>query len=236
MATLEVSVQKRDQFGKNAMHRLRAAGTIPAVLYGHQEEPTSLGIAEIALKKVVQQGGNVILTLKIDGLKEPKTALIKEMQRHPISGKIVHVDFYQISMKDKITVRVPVQVVGQAQCVGIRDGGILEHHLREVEVRCLPSAIPDSFPADIAAMKVGVSLHVSDLPIPEGVELITAGRETVLSISAPTELKETVATPEAAAAVPAQPEVIGEKEREERRAATDKVKEEKQKEKEASKA
>lgn len=234
MATFELTVQPREVFGKNAMNRLRTGGSIPAVLYGHQESAISLTIADASLKSALQHGENVLLTLKIDGAKEPKTALIKEMQRHPISGKIIHLDLYQISMKEKITVRVPVQVTGEAACVGIRDGGILEHHLRDVEVRCLPASIPAFIPADIAEMKVGVSMHVSDLPMPDGVELLTSGGETVLSVTAPSEIVEAVVTP-AAEAGPTQPEVIGEKEREERRAATDKVKEEKQKEKEAAK-
>jgi len=232
MATCEMVVQKREIFGKNHMNRLRAQGLLPAVLYGHQETSLSLSMTEGALKKALQQGGpNVILSLALEGAKEPKTALIKEMQRDPITGKIIHVDLYQISLKDKITVRVPLQVVGLAECTGIRDGGILEHHLRDLEVRCLPTAIPASIPTDISGCKIGDSLHVSDLKIPEGVEVLTSKGEAVLSVTVPTEIVEAVpAAVDAAAAAPTQPEVIGEKEREERRAATDKAKDEKKKE------
>lgn len=234
MATQELAVQKREGRGKNDMNRLRTQGIVPAVLYGHKEEAVALSIAETALKKVFQQEGNVILSLTIDGAGKPKPAILKDVQRHPVTGKVIHVDLYQISLTEKITVRVPLHLEGVAP--GIRDGGILEHHLREVEVRCLPTAMPSFLTADISSLKVGMSLHVSDLPLTKDVEILTPKTEVVALISAPSEVAETAAaTTDAAAAAPAGPEVIGEKEREERRAATDKAKDEKKKEKEETK-
>jgi len=231
MATVEMTVQKRDAFGKNAMNRLRAKGVIPAILYGHREAPLALSVTESALKKVVQQGENLLLTLKIEGEAQPETVLIKALQRHPVRDKIIHVDFYRVSLTEKIVVRVPLHITGEAGCPGLRDGGILAHHLREVEVRCLPTAIPAFLSANITGLKIGDSLHVSHLETPSGVEILTPATETILAISAPTE----VAGPAAEAAGPAQPEVIGEKEREERRAAADQAKEERKKEQEEAK-
>jgi len=153
---------------------------------------------------------NAILTLKIKNAKkaQKKACLIKEIQYHPVHGNILHVDFYEVSLTKAIKVNVPVVTKGEAQGVK-QDGGSLEHILWEIEVECLPTNIPKQIEVDVTSLKIGDSLHVKDLTIPENVKVLNDPEATVVAVSAP--VKEEVAVEAVEGESPAEPEVIKEK-------------------------
>ncbi|MDD5259523.1 MAG: 50S ribosomal protein L25 [bacterium] len=223
MKEVILEVKERAEKGTRVSKRLRVAGTIPAVLYGAKQTPISLGIAVKEFNRIIHGGAgeNVVLTLKFGGdKKEAKTAIIKEIQRDPVSRNILHIDLLAISLKDKIKVNVPVMVTGEAP--GIKEGGILEYVQREVEVECLPTQIPEHIMVDVSSLKINESIHVRDLKLSDDqVKVLTPAERMLVSIVPPTILEEPVAAegaiaPEAAAAATAEPEVIkkGKKEEE----------------------
>lgn len=221
MDKIELVVNIRDEKGGSESRRLRNKEFIPCVLYGNKEKNILISVKEKEIKKILSKGENILVYLKFDGKETP--VIIKEVQSHPVSGKLLHLDFYMISLKEKIEVEVPVEIFGESP--GIRDGGILEYHLRELKVRCLPTEIPQKIEVDVSGLKIGDSMHISDLKIKSGIEILADKEEVILTVSQPTELK----VEEVAAAV-TEPEVIGEKEREERRLQAEKEKEEAKKE------
>ncbi|MDD5131094.1 MAG: 50S ribosomal protein L25 [bacterium] len=222
MKEVILEVKERTEKGTRVSRRLRAAGTIPAILYGAKQTPISMGIATKEFNRVIHSGAgeNVVLTLKFAGDKnEAKTAIIKEIQRDPVSRNIVHIDLLAISLKDKIKVNIPIMVTGEAP--GIKEGGILEYVLREVEIECLPTHIPEHIMIDVSSLKINESIHVRDLKQDDDqIKVLTPADRMLVSIVPPTILEEptpaegAALAPEAAAA--AEPEVIkkGKKEEE----------------------
>lgn len=214
MADTHLEVEAREQTGKGVARKLRAAGRIPAVLYGGGRPAFPLALDPVALKKLLHEsemGMNTLIDLAVAGHTEldGKTVMVRELQRDPVRGSFVHADFYEVDLKQTIEVSVPIHVTGKA--VGVElDGGILDHALREVEVKCLPRAIPDEFVVDVTPLGLGDSLHVRDLDLPAGVELISDGDLSIVSIVAPTREEEpgeeVLAGEEAAAAAPAEGE------------------------------
>lgn len=236
----ELGVELRGKTGKEGAAKTRREGAIPAVLYGAGGPARPLAVPEAALQRLLQAtGGRLsLLSLNITGQAgEKETAIVKAIQRHPVTEQITHIDFLRVSLEEKLTVEVPVTLEGSAP--GVKFGGVLQQAVRQVRVRCLPSEIPQAAVADISAMEIGHVLNVSDLKLPASAELITAPDQAVLSITVVrTEEEETAeaAAPAAAAEgaeaeAPAQPEVIGEKERDERRAKKEENREVREKEK-----
>ena len=188
MAVIALSGTRRDRLGKGGARKARAAGQIPGVLYGHGEQPVPVAVSaaefELALRK--HRGGNAIVNLAVGG--GEYTALIRDVQYDPISHGILHLDFQHISLTETIEVHVPVRLVGLA--LGVKDGGgILEHIVREVAVRCLPTAIPPAIEVDVAALNIGDSVHVSDL-LAAGLEILSDPNATVATVVPPTVLEE----------------------------------------------
>ena len=180
-----IAVEVREQAGKGVARKLRAPGRIPAVLYGPGQEPVSLTLEPLVLARLLHsEGHNALFELEGGSAVEGRTVLVKAMQRHPVRGNLIHADLYEIDVQKKITVSVAVHLVGTPLGVSI-DGGLVEHTLREVELDCLPRAIPDSIDLDISELHLGETLHVSDLPLVEGVELKTHGELAVISVVAP---------------------------------------------------
>jgi large subunit ribosomal protein L25 len=221
MKEVVLEVKERAEKGTRESRRMRTAGTIPAILYGAKQSPISLGIAVKEFNRVIHGGAgeNVVLTLNFSGdKKEGKTAIIKEIQRDPVSRNIVHIDLLAISLKDKIKVNVPVMVTGDAP--GIKEGGILEYVLREVEVECLPTQIPEHIMVDVSSLKINESIHVRDLKLADDqVKVLTPADRMLISIVPPTVLEEPTPVEGAIApeaAEPVAPEVIkkGKKEEE----------------------
>ena len=186
MEQLELKTKIRKTIGNGPARALRREGKIPAVLYGPKTEPILLSVNIKDIEQIVKQGsvGQALLNLHIqNGEKITKTAMVKELQRHPVSGKYLHIDFYEIDMQRKINVMVPVVVKGQS--IGVELGGILQIVRRELEVFCLPSAIPGAIEVDITELDVGDSIHVQEIQLPEDVELPEDVDFTVITILAP---------------------------------------------------
>jgi large subunit ribosomal protein L25 len=210
---LEASAREEAEVGKS--HLLRHKGLVPCVVYGEGKKTLSLKIERSRLIKFMHAhhgGENMVITLQISSgeSKKPseKAVLIKEIQVHPVTDDILHVDFNEISLTKRIIVKVPIHSVGES--VGVKmDGGVLEHILWEVDVECLPTQIPEKINVDISNMKIGDTIHVEDLGVAQGVTIKHDLESIVFSVLAP--LKEELATGEAAAAEGAastEPEVI----------------------------
>ena len=218
MAVISLSGERRSDIGKGGARKARAAGKIPGVVYGHGEQPVAVTVGardfQLALRHHV--GSNAIVNLAVGG--GEFTALIRDVQYDPLTHDILHLDFQQISLTETIEVNVAVHLIGLA--VGVKDGGgVLEPITREVEVRCLPTAIPAFLEVDVSHLAVGQSVHVRDL-VTKGVEVLTDPEVTVATVVAPTVQEDKPAEEGAVAAegaAAAEPEVItkGKKDEEE---------------------
>ncbi len=219
MLEVKMKAQLREERGKQAAKRLRNNGLIPAVVYGHKEEtiPICVDAHEFARMLREEKGDNVIIDLRWD--KTSKKAIIKEIQRNPVTSEVIHVDFQHLIAKEKIEIDVPIQLIGTA--VGVKEeGGVLEHVLRKVSVRCLPKDIPGHVELDVSELRIGESIHVSDLEM-KNVEILDRLEEAVVTILTPRGYEAEEEKVEAEEEVPeegAAPEE-GEKEAEETKAS-----------------
>ena len=189
MAVNALVAEARDATGKGVSRRLRAAGRIPAVLYGKGAESKAISIDPSALQRLLQGSGagmNTLIELSVDGT--TRTVLVKELQRDPVRGRPLHTDFYLVDLDQTVEVSVPIHLVGRPE--GVELGGILDHPLREIELECLPRAIPESVDVDVSALQVGDSIHVRDLELPEGASVRTDGDLAVASVVAPVVVEE----------------------------------------------
>jgi large subunit ribosomal protein L25 len=183
-ATLKA--QKREDFGKGASRSLRRAGRVPAVLYGRDLESVHLSIDAHEAEQLFHaiSVDNTIVDLTVDGEKKPYQTLVREIQTHPWKDSLVHVDFLQIQEGVEVDLEIPVELVGVP--VGVRlKGGVLEQIVHELEVRCVPSKIPESFTLDVTELDVNESLHVSDIPVSEGVEILMSPDQTICAVAIP---------------------------------------------------
>jgi len=188
MATVKLLAQPRSATGKQGAKHTRAQGQVPAVVYGEQEETISLsiGAAELRAALATPSGRNVIVQLAI-GDRAVTRAVIRDMSRDPITREILHVDFQRISENRPIHIRVPVVVVGS--CPAVKEGrGILDHTMRDVEIRCLPKDIPMSIEVDVSELDVGHAIHVNEL-VHENVEFLDTPERPVVDILQPTIFK-----------------------------------------------
>jgi large subunit ribosomal protein L25 len=190
-------VLRRTQSGKGVARKIRAKGMIPAVLYGGGENiPLSLQPQE--LLKILSSGENTIFQLEIDGEGgQDRQAIVRGLQRHPLKETLLHADLYRISMDVEITVSVTVVLQGLSREVS-DVGGMVNQLLHEIEIQCLPSLIPHEFPIDVSHLGIGEVLHVRDLQVPQGIQILAAPDEVVASISVRGE--EVATEPSAAAA------------------------------------
>ena len=214
MASAKLSAKGRDGQGKGDNRKLRQTGYIPAVIYGHGEKTRSVAVnaheLELLFSRVHVE--NTVIDLNVEGEKKPIRALVREVQTHPARGQIVHVDFYQIHAGERVTMQIPINFVGTA--AGVKNGGILQHTMDELEVEVSADNIPESINIDVSALEIGDSVHVSDVQAPEGVKLLDNPDRSVCSVSPPQAgIVEEVAAPEVAA--PAEPEVIRRKKEDE---------------------
>lgn len=204
------SEARKSAVSKGEMKKLRASGKIPAVVYGDKENVT-LAVDAVKFKSLLGKAGhNVIVTLNMPD-KSAKTVLIKEVQKNVITRALSHIDFYQISMKKKIEISIPVVLIGDAP--GVKSGGVLSHIVRELKVKCLPTDIPEKITVDISSLEIGHAVTVKDLAMPKNIEVLVQPDQIVVNIVSPTILEEVVpGTPAEAAA---EPEVIGKGKKEE---------------------
>lgn len=217
MKQIALSAEVRTEIGKQKTKQLRTGGFIPAVVYRHGKNTVPLKVARQDLSRILHtdHGENVVISLTVTG--DPKAkqkerlVMIKEIQHEPLLGAVVHVDFHEISLSEKLKVNIPIEPKGES--VGVKqDGGVLEHTLREVEAECLPTQIPDRLEIDVTALKIGDALHVRDLVIPEGVRLLSDLELTIFTVKPPFVEKVEEVVPGAEVT---EPEVIKQKKEEE---------------------
>ena len=211
MAIVSLSANAREASGKGGARQLRLNGQIPAVIYGHARQAQALTLNARDLDKMLEhiQAESTVIEVSVGG--KTSRTLIREIQRHPFKRQILHVDFQELVAGEKVTVSIPIMLTGIAEGVRL-GGGVLDQTLRELEIEVDPSSIPDHIEFDVTSMVIGDSVHVSDLKLPEGVEVQDDPETSVAVLAAPRAvIEETAATPEAAAegAAPAEPEVIG---------------------------
>jgi large subunit ribosomal protein L25 len=202
---VSLAASLRTATGKGAARRARFRGHVPAVIYGRGRETQALAIEAKALERALSgvEPESTIIELAVDGKKTK--ALIREIQRHPIRPDIIHVDFYEIHAEHKVTLKVPVHLVGTPD--GVRNaGGVLDQVTREVEIEVLPENIPDRVELDVTLLKIGDSLHVRDLQIPNAT-ILTQQELTIATVVPPRAEEVAAPTPETAAEV-TEPELI----------------------------
>lgn len=207
MEKINLKVKIREELGKEAVKKLRHQGLIPAVVY-KSKNSLNIKFSSKDFFEVIhtKAGENAIVNLQVESKKPSRTTVIKEIQYHPLKGDILHVDFNEISLTEALTVKVPIAVKGEAQ--GIKEGGVLEHALWEIEVECLPAEIPENISVDVSPLNLGDSILVNDLQLPEGIKVLTDSTATVISLNVPHVEEEEALKPEEEMA---EPEVIMEK-------------------------
>ncbi len=192
MEIIELKAQVRKETGKGKAKQLRAKGLLPANLYGHKVEATVISIDDREFGKLMntQAGSHVILRLLLDDNTSGPTVMVKEIQRDAIRDNLLHVDFLSVALDEKITTTVPISVVGDS--IGIREGGLVQHGLWDLQVEALPTDLPDHIEVDITELNIGDALHARDIQIPDELTLITSLDDIVLSIIPPVVYKEEV--------------------------------------------
>lgn len=192
MKRINLKSRIREGSGKKSAHKIRSTGEVPGILYGHNEEPVSLSVPQHELWAILHHATSehLILRLDVEGTDEKDVLiLLRDVQHHPVTGDILHVDFQRISMHEKIKVGVPVKLVGMAR--GVKEfGGILDHGMHEVMVRCMPEEIPESLPIDVSDMDIGKSIHLSDIMARyTQLEFLDDAKVTLAHVSPPKKLE-----------------------------------------------
>ena len=199
-----LKAEKRDGAGKGVARKIRAAGRVPAVLYGPAADPVALQVDSRDLWHALHTdaGANVLINLAVDG--DTHLTMPREVQRDIVRGTLLHVDFLRIRRDVAIEVDIPVHLVGESH--GVKEGGVVEHHLWEIHVECLPTEVPEAIEADITEIGINESLHVSDLKTPDRVTILTPAEEVVVSVVPP----PVIVLPEEEAAAAAEEEEAAE--------------------------
>jgi len=207
MSEYQLAAESRTDTGKGAARRVRAAGRVPAVLYGHGIKPEHLSIDARAFGQAMRSGGaNALLELQLGKVRH--LALAREVQRHPVRGTFTHVDFLVVRRGEKVTVSVPVHLVGEAP--GVVQGGILDQDLHQLSVEAEVTAVPEAIDGDVSGLQIGDVLRVGDLKAPSGATILDDPESSVVSVVAPT--VETVEAEEEGAAEAAEGEAPAEAE------------------------
>ena len=182
MDAVTLAAASRTSTGKGTARSLRRDGKVPAVIYGHGRDPLALAVEQIAVKKLLDVigGETVLIDVAIDGA-APVKAIVREVQRNPVRrADVIHLDLYAVVATEPIIVDVPVHIIGTAE--GVRNqGGVLDHHLHRLTIKCLPGDIPEHVEIDVTALGVGDAIHVSDISVPK-VEMQHDGDVSIVSI------------------------------------------------------
>ncbi len=204
---VKLTAERRTVTGRSAVRKLKAAGFVPAIIYGSKQKPETVQVTKRDINALLSHaaGENILVELEIAG--KSRLALVQEVQHAPLGNAILHIDFHAISMDEVIQADVPLEPTGTAN--GVKNmGGLLEHNLRSLAIECLPRDLPDVIRVDVSALNIGDSIHVREIPLPSGVTTRVQPDLTAFSVLAPTVEEEPVA---AAADAAAGPEVIREK-------------------------
>jgi len=199
MKSVPLKAYPRTQTRHGEVKKLRATGRVPATIYGRQTKPQNVEVSAKEISDLIHHhvSENLLVDLAIENDANAKRlALVQEIQHHPIDGKVLHVDFHEVAENEKVTVHVPVETVGEA--AGVKNGGgVLEHVMFKLKVRCLPKDLPEQIVIDVSALEIGKSIHIGEVTAPAGVEILGEKNLSVVSVAAP-RAEEEVATPEAA--------------------------------------
>jgi large subunit ribosomal protein L25 len=191
MSDVKFAVEARDTRGKGSARKLRQRGLAPGVVYGGGRAATSITFDVSAFERLLatsHSGVNTLIGLEGDSAAAGRTVIAKELQREPVRGRITHVDFIEIDLKEKIEIAVPIHLVGTP--AGVVLGGVLDQQQREIVLLCMPDAIPDDIEVDVSGMELGDSLHLFDISVPDGVEFHTDESLTIATVLVPRGLKE----------------------------------------------
>lgn len=203
---LILKAQIRNERGKKHNAKLRQQGDIPAIIYGHKQEPQAVALSEHDFAEVLHRGKR-LLDIVVDG--KPEKMLVKEVQYDHLGKRMIHVDFIRVDLSEKVTVAVPLVFKGTA--VGAAEGGVVEEHLDSIEIECTVTEIPESIDVSIKGLKIGDSMNVKDIVLPSGVELVTNPDLLVIACHEPVAVVEPTAEEAVAGLEPASPEVITER-------------------------
>ncbi|MCG6948886.1 MAG: 50S ribosomal protein L25 [Acidobacteria bacterium] len=213
---ITITVEAREGRGSGEAGRMRNQGRVPSVLYGGDKPPVAISVDEHAVREILKgaAGENTIFLLKLQGTDEERLAMIKELQTDPISGQFIHIDFIRITRGHKLTVKMPVELIGD--CVGVRHGGRVDFVSRELEIEILPREMFDKFVLDISELEVDEHMTVADLAdqLPENAKFLEDEGRVVVVVETPRVVEEEVPEEEAleeeaVISEAAEPEVIG---------------------------
>ncbi len=188
---IEINAELRQDVGKGASRRLRRAGqSIPAVIYGGGKDAVSITLNSNQLGKAMQNEAFYSQVLSVVIGADPEQAVVRDLQRHPVNERVMHVDFLRVRADQILQVSVPIHFVNEDQCIGVKQGGgSIEHLLNEIEVACLPGNLPEFIAVDLTNLNVGQSVHLSDLVLPPGVSVVALAQgsdhdQSVVSVRA----------------------------------------------------
>ncbi len=194
MKVLELKAERRKETGKGSARALRKQGKVPAILYGKDIEAVPLAVSAKDFIDLEHHGGSPILNLNLDG--KTYTVVVKEVSRDILKDSLLHVDFQKVKLDEKITTMVPLSVVGEAVCPGIKQGGVLQHGVSEIEVEALPGDLPEHIEIDLSGMEIGDAFKVKDITPPSGVKILAEPEEVVVTVLTPTTYEEELAVEE----------------------------------------
>lgn len=188
MEQVQLTAEIRNKTGKEYCRKVRAQGDIPAVLYGGNQAPIHITINRKSFEHLLATTSkNVLIDLSFDNSKDihSQTVILKEKQRHQVKGNIIHADFCRVSLEEKLVINVPIELTGKPK--GVKEGGILEHHLWEIEIECLPTLIPKKIDVDISHLGIDESIAIKDLTLKQGLKILNDQEEIIASIVVPKE-------------------------------------------------
>ncbi|MBT6565901.1 MAG: 50S ribosomal protein L25/general stress protein Ctc, partial [Candidatus Puniceispirillum sp.] len=165
-----ISAEQRERVGKGSARAARRAGLVPAVIYGDKKEPLGINMSTREITKIVHQPGIFGRLLNIEVAGKKNTVLTRDIQFHPVSDNIMHMDFLRVSGSAKVAVGVPVEFINEDQCPALKIGGVLNVVRHEIELNCPATDIPEKITIDLEGLKIGDSIHISAIALPEGVE------------------------------------------------------------------
>src|SRR5881394_3433357 len=213
MKTVPLSAYPRSLAGRGGAKKLRDGGRVPGIIYGGKGKPQNVELKSKDLHNLIKHSvsENILLDLAIEGdAQKTRLALLKEVQHHPLKSQILHVDLHEVAADEKVTVMVPVETVGEA--AGVKTGGgVLEHVLFKIKVRALPRDLPEVINVDVSRLEIGQSIHLNEIPLPTGVEVLGDKNIPVISVAAPITEAQEAAALEGATTPLAEPEVLKEK-------------------------
>ena len=215
MKSVSLSAFPRSQTRRKGARTSRENERIPAVIYGRHIKPETLEVAEKDLENLIHHSvsENLLVDLAVDGGKGTRMALLKDIQHHPLTQKVLHLDLLEVRADEKVTIMAPVESKGEP--TGVKNGGgTLEHVLFKLKVRALPKDLPEVITVDVTNLEVGKSIHIGEIPAPEGVEILGDKKIPVLTVAAPLTEEQEAAALAAEGGAAAQPEMIKEKKEE----------------------